>query len=147
MSHHTAVKGKTTEALFLKEFLAYGFDVSVPFGGSTPYDLLIDIDGTMFKIQCKTARLRKGVVIFESSSKPKGSKKKVPYDKGDRKVDFLAVFCPSNEGRYLVKPDSRVVRRLRVSTDPVVGRPLDQASNHEFDKVLGKVIDKVKKKK
>ena len=45
-----------------------GYEISVPFGENTRYDLLIE-DGTRFaRVQCKTGRLRNGAIRFPTCS-------------------------------------------------------------------------------
>jgi PD-(D/E)XK endonuclease len=42
--------------------------VLLPFGVNQRYDLVLDLDGHLVKAQCKTGRLRKGVVSFSTRS-------------------------------------------------------------------------------
>ncbi len=45
-----------------------GYELLVPFGENTRYDLVF-FDGSRFaRVQCKTGRLRDGAVIFRTSS-------------------------------------------------------------------------------
>lgn len=57
-------KGNISEAKVLNAFVQAGYLVWLPFGNGAPYDLLIDIQSNLLKVQVKTGRLRKGCVIF-----------------------------------------------------------------------------------
>jgi hypothetical protein len=69
------------------------------------YDLLID-DGTdIARVQCKTGRLRGGVVQFKTCSSyahhsNPGSRRARDYLD---QIDYFAVYCPETEGVYLVE--------------------------------------------
>jgi hypothetical protein len=45
-----------------------GFEVLLPFGENTRYDLAIRRDNSFELVQCKTGRLQKGAVIFRTAS-------------------------------------------------------------------------------
>lgn len=90
--------GNITEAKFLAKFLGMGLEVSKPFSGHARYDYIIeDPDGSLFKVQCKTGRLRSSCVRFQAAS-PAGK-----YDKSQ--IDLFAVYCPDNDGYYIIPVD------------------------------------------
>ena len=70
----TAIKGNTTEAAVLKAFLARGWGVLVPFGGGEPFDLVVHLgSGEFLRVQCKTARLLDGCMVFNGRSRTTGA--------------------------------------------------------------------------
>jgi PD-(D/E)XK endonuclease len=67
MEHPKTVGDCTTLAVMLA-LRSNGYDISVPFGENTRYDLILD-DGTRLRrIQCKTGRLRAGAIRFATAS-------------------------------------------------------------------------------
>jgi hypothetical protein len=50
------------------DFVRAGYLVSIPFGENHRYDLIIEKDFVLSRVQVKTGRLRKGVVIFNCFS-------------------------------------------------------------------------------
>lgn len=80
-----------------------GFELLLPFGENTRYDLVIDDGMRLARVQCKTGRLRRGAVVFATCSayghhrNPKTARR----DYGDQ-VDSFAVYCPETAGVYLI---------------------------------------------
>ena len=67
MEHPKAIGDRSTLAIMLALHEA-GYDLLVPFGENTRYDLVID-DGThLARVQCKTGRLREGAILFNTCS-------------------------------------------------------------------------------
>lgn len=90
-------------------FVKLGYRVSLPFGESTPYDLIVESpNDTLFRIQVKTGRLRNGVIRFAavSSHFHRGR----PATRYDGKIDAFAVYCPANDSCYLIDVSDICVR-------------------------------------
>jgi hypothetical protein len=116
-----------------------GFEVLLPFGENTRYDLAIRRDNSFELVQCKTGRLQKGAVIFRTAS----SYYHHPHPKMQSKhyrgqVDLFAVYCPETTGIYLIPivdlpqaraahlrvdpPRNNQIRRVRFASDYEIGR-------------------------
>ena len=96
-------KGKTTEAIILSILAQQGKAVLVPWGEER-YDLALDDDGRLIRIQCKTGVLRNGCVVFKTcitdARRPLG-------DGGYAgQVDAFAVYCAELNLAYLVPIDA-----------------------------------------
>ena len=96
---------------------ARGLPMLVPMGENTRYDLVLELGGSLARVQCKTGRLRKGAVLFKTCS----TYDHHPYAKPSRdyfgQVDYFAVYCPQTSGVYLVPIEAlptRVAAALRV---------------------------------
>ena len=88
---NTKTKGDIAESRVLAELVS-DFDVSIPFGDNTRYDLLVD-DGTkIWRVQVKHARCKEGKIKFHTVSKPtlRGNDKENRDYKGD--ADLFAVY-------------------------------------------------------
>ncbi|MDQ2968514.1 MAG: group I intron-associated PD-(D/E)XK endonuclease [Actinomycetota bacterium] len=80
-----------------------GHAVYLPFGENTRADFVID-DGTrLARVQCKTGRLRNGVVQFKtcSSYAHHSSPAAVARDYLGQ-IEYFAVYCPETSGIYLI---------------------------------------------
>lgn len=52
----TKQKGNITELQCAIAFINAGFKVSIPYGEDCKYDMIVDKDGNLYRIQCKTSR-------------------------------------------------------------------------------------------
>ena len=80
-----------------------GHAVYLPFGENTRADFVID-DGTrLARVQCKTGRLRNGVVQFKtcSSYAHHSNPASVARDYLGQ-IEYFAVYCPETGGIYLI---------------------------------------------
>ncbi len=96
-------KGEITEAIIIAEFLKLNISVARPFGDNQPYDLIIDINGGLKKVQIKTGRLRNGVVIFNAITSVNTliDKRRIVRNYIG-KIDYFAIYCPDTTECYLV---------------------------------------------
>jgi hypothetical protein len=118
MNHPKAIGDRSTLAVMLALYDA-GYQVLLPFGENTRYDLVI-YDGAHFhRVQCKTGRLRKGAVRFRaSSSYAHHPNPKITSRHYLGEVDYFAVYCPETGCVYLVPVEDAPLRHagsLRVS--------------------------------
>src|SRR5207244_6106005 len=91
--HPKTVGNRSTLAIMFGLFQA-GYEVLVPFGENTRYDLVIDDGRSLARVQCKTGRLRNGAVVFNTCSSyahhPNPKMIKRPY-RGE--IDYFGVYC------------------------------------------------------
>lgn len=89
--------GDLSELAILKRLVQLGYTVSVPYGKNQRYDVIVDTDGQLFKAQCKTGRLKNGVITFKVHSH---SRTGTRHYKGE--VDWFLVYCPETDLVYRV---------------------------------------------
>ena len=97
-----------------------GFLVAVPFGENTRYDLIIDDGEQLQRVQCKTGRLRRGAVLFNTCSSyahhPNPQVLKRDYA---GEIELFAVYCPETTDVYLIPiEDVRAKRRASLRVAP-----------------------------
>lgn len=90
--------GAATEGKVLAALIGSGHTVAVPFGVAR-YDLVLETPVGFKRVQCKTGRLRNGVVKFNVYSIDHGAKARRTYN-GD--ADLFGVYCPDIDKVYLV---------------------------------------------
>lgn len=80
--------------------LKKGYAILLPFGDSQRYDLVLDKEGTFFRVQCKNGRVRNGCIKFNTSSTEwyKGYRRKSYKEQ----IDYFGVYCPELDKSYLV---------------------------------------------
>jgi hypothetical protein len=137
--------GSITEAKVIAALVAAGKLVLLPHLSAPPYDLALDEDGRLRRIQCKTGRLTDGVVVFRphrlrAAHRESGWQRRVTAYTG--LIDYFGVYCPENDRVYLVPiedvtttrafsmrvspPRNNQVKRIRWADDYLV-RPIDTA--------------------
>ncbi len=108
-------RGNRSEGVILSAYLAAGFTVSIPFGAGASYDLVVDADSRLYKIQVKTAWVSGGCVVYKSQRRQPGvglTRRRYESDE----VDYFVVYCPSTETLYAVPAENHGMHgRLRLS--------------------------------
>lgn len=125
LSKHPVDVGQRSEAAILSELVRRGYRVLLPFGTNQRYDLVLDLDGTFVRAQCKTGRLRNGSVEFTArSTRVNTSRVFVRSYRGEAEI-FL-VYCHELERIYAVPvdeaPTSHMALRLKPARNGQVRR-------------------------
>lgn len=64
----TKQKGDITELACILALKRFGITVSIPYGENARYDLVADIGGKLYRIQCKTSSFKDGCLMFSCKS-------------------------------------------------------------------------------
>jgi PD-(D/E)XK nuclease superfamily protein len=117
---HPKAKGDRSTLAIMLALHEAGYDVLVPFGENTRYDLVIDDGVTLKRVQCKTGRLRQGAIRFaaRSSYAHHPNPKMIVRDYLGQ-IDYFGVYCAETGGAYLIPvedaPQVRANGSLRVA--------------------------------
>src|SRR5690348_12697220 len=86
--------------MVLAAFVQAGLPVSVPFGENQRYDLVVDVHGTLLRVQCKTGRAVQGasVLVFNATSHD-GHRARQGYR---NQADLFAVYSPHTRQIYVL---------------------------------------------
>jgi hypothetical protein len=95
-------KGEQTEAIVLAELVKRGFPVLLPFGDNQRYDFVVERGSDFVRLQCKTGRLRNGVVEFSCTSTYQTYRQVKRRTDYRGQIDAFIVFCYETEETYLV---------------------------------------------
>lgn len=109
-------KGDRSEAMILAVLLQAGKVVLQPFGDNQRYDLVIDDEGTFIRVQCKTGRVRDGVVRFNTCSSHHHRGKGWSDYRGQ--ADVFGVYVPETSKVYLVPVEDVPLQRAHFRVDP-----------------------------
>ncbi len=90
----TGERGNLSEARVLAALVGAGYFVAVPFGSGHKYDFVIDDTVQLFRVQCKTGRVRNGVLLFCAYSKSGNGAVRMNY-RG--LADLFAVLNPEDD--------------------------------------------------
>ena len=103
-------KGDATEALVLAALVRLGHRVLMPFSASAAYDLAVDLDGRLIRVQCKTLWPRDNCLLFNSCSTDHGRGR---IDYRDR-ADVFGVAWPEHGRVFMVPVEIAATRVTRL---------------------------------
>lgn len=138
-------KGILTEEELKLWFLKRGWSVSVPVGDDDRYDFIVDIDGKLLRMQCKTGNLkrRKGCLNFSTASIKYNSSgtHRTKYAESD--IDYFCTFNPEDHQVYIVPVgicgNECTLRLLPSISGQVKG--IKFASDYEGDKMIERILN------
>jgi len=109
---NTFQKGNLAESAIIKTALSKGYVVSVPFGDGSRYDLILDIQGELKKVQVKMGCLSKdqSYISFNTCSNNKGYNRQGYHGE----VDFIAVYNPDFDSCYLIPIEETGVSNMKL---------------------------------
>ena len=135
---HPKDVGDVTQAMVLAKLVEAGKQVLTPFGENVRYDLVIDEGDRFLRVQCKTGRLRNGVVKFNACSytyhHPNNRGLRVYQHHYRGAADLFGVYCPETRGVYLVPVDDVGTRAGSLRVDPTKNQQVKKirwARDHE----------------
>lgn len=98
---NTNQKGTIAEAKILARLLEIGRTVLRPYGTES-YDLALDDNGKLIRIQCKLGRLENGSIVFNAYT----SSRQVHMISYRGKADLFGVWCPEYDQVFLIPVES-----------------------------------------
>ena len=103
----TQIKGLKCELECITKFIENGFIVSIPYGNTSRYDLLVDAGNNhFFRIQCKTACQQKnGSYIIKTANQQFTAKSRNVKHYTKDQIDFI---CSIIEDQLVVIPVSLI---------------------------------------
>ncbi|WP_267641890.1 group I intron-associated PD-(D/E)XK endonuclease [Haloarchaeobius amylolyticus] len=126
---NTSRKGDETEALVLAELMRLGLSVSVPFGDSDRYDLIVDDGDRLHRVQCKTGSWVNGTVRFNLYSSTVGSDGRVDVPYSADQIDAYAVHSRETGDAYWVPVTETGDGEMRLRVDdPQPKAPLSRVN-------------------
>ena len=79
-----------------------GLSVSVPFGDNDRYDLVVDDEKRLYRVQCKTGSWVNGSVRFNLYTSTVGEEGRVDSDYTPEEIDVYAVYSEDTDQVYWV---------------------------------------------
>jgi hypothetical protein len=93
-------KGLMAELIFVVKAASMGFAVSKPYGDSEPYDLVVEQNGLLFRIQVKSVFTTSRWGYSISVARNRQHKPVVPYSA--QEIDFIAAYVVAHDAWYIV---------------------------------------------
>jgi len=96
--------GDYSEASFVAWCLRYGAGVSIPIGDRLPYDVIVDVLGTLIRVQVKTAYQRSEDTFSINLASVSTKDGEVVHNTYEGKVDAIVAYNLSSDKFYVLKP-------------------------------------------
>ena len=112
----TKTKGDLAELIVAADLARRGYQVSFPYGEDCDYDLIVDRNGRLERVQVKHSDSKGQVIRVQcySSSLTNGKvKHRKPYTQST--VDWIAVYDPRTDRCYYVSSDEFASGRYQLS--------------------------------
>lgn len=117
LSDHPVDIGQRTEASILAELVRRDYRVLLPFGVNQRYDLVLDMGDRFVRVQCKTGRLRNGVVQFKTCS-VRSNRRMTAIRGYEGEVELFLVYCRENDCVYCVPADEATGKEVWLRVEP-----------------------------
>jgi hypothetical protein len=135
----TNQKGAVAEAAIVKVAALLGIGVAKPLW-DVPYDLILDLPGTLIRVQCKWAVVRGEVVDVRCRRCRRGSNGFIHRGYDADEIDAVAAYCAELDRCFLI-PQAIAVGQIGVSlrltpTRNNQRRKIHWAENFEFGATL-----------
>ena len=129
----TVKQGEISEQIFaVKCFAEYGYMVSQP-NGTADYDLIVDVNGSLKKVQVKSSRNGNGNVNICKGTNGHSGLKKYPYP--EESIDFFAIHNILQDDWYIIpRGATGDAMNLRIALKRV-GKYSGYKNNWEFSHV------------
>src|SRR5437763_2667892 len=89
--------GTLAEMKIATELVELGFDVLWPAAAHGRYDLAVDLDGRLIRIQCKSAPVRGDLVVISARTSRRGPEGHRRGTYTPEEVDVIAAYSPALE--------------------------------------------------
>lgn len=88
---NTLIRGDINELQCILDFQKRGYYCSIPFSGSCRYDLIVDINDKLYKIQCKASSYSEdeGVLKMSATRSTTNTQRTVKYTYSEKEVDYF----------------------------------------------------------
>ena len=146
---NTLIRGDINELQCILDFQKRGYYCSIPFSGSCRYDLIVDINDKLYKIQCKASSYSEdeGVLKMSATRSTTNTQRTIKYTYSENEVDYFytswkeyGFLIPINEvstGKCLrIKPPKNGIQST-----------MSIASDYLIDNVIQSIITQTPIKK
>jgi hypothetical protein len=127
--------GERSEAIIIAELIKRGHRVLIPYGSNHRYDLVINVGGRFLRAQCKTGRLREGVIRFNTVSTRINTVRAFITPYGADQIDLFLIYCPETDRVYALDVGEAASGHGALRVDPAANgqaKRIRWAADHEL---------------
>jgi len=146
----TAIRGDINELQCILDFQKRGYYCSIPFSGSCRYDVVADIGGHLYRIQCKAASYKEdeGVLSIKTAHQTTNTKGTTRYQYTKEEVDYF--YTSWNNYSFLIplnEVSTQKYLRVKKPKNQGIQEQMSIASDYLFDNVVDSIVNNIPIKK
>lgn len=146
---NTLIRGDVNELQCILDFQKRGYYCSIPFSSSCRYDLIVDINDKLYKIQCKASSYseNEGVLKMSATRSTTNTQKTTRYTYSEKEVDYF--YTSWKEYGFLIPIDEVSTEKYLRIKPPRSGMQstMSIASDYLIDNVIQSIITQTPIKK
>ena len=129
-------KGEFVELVFVVKATGLGFAVSKPYGDSEPYDLIVEADGHLLRIQVKSAFTSQRQEYSVATARRRRRRGQLPHQYSARDIDFIAAYVAPHQVWYIV-PVKETATREHICLYPLGAKNTQGGRYEKYREVWG----------
>jgi hypothetical protein len=138
----TDQKGNVAEMAVMLAATKLGIDVYRPVGEGGRYDVIVELDERLWRIQCKWAPRHDDVIVFRCYSCRRNRDGLLRRTYSDGEIDAFAAYCPDLDRCYFLPYEcfsgrTQILLRLSASKNNQA-QGINWAREYEFAATLGR---------
>lgn len=126
--------GDLSELKIIGAFISSGYQVAIPFGDNSKFDVVLIDSDEMYRVQCKTAWTDgPGSFRFNTHSQTTkdGQYHETTYEHA---IEAFAVYYPQDDKVYWIEPGDAASKKMNLRTSAKIDHPsINWAADYEFD--------------
>lgn len=134
------VKGELVEQIVITELMKLGVIVSKPIGDNQPYDIIVEHNNILYKVQIRTLWKEENRNSLKLSFLSRRINTKKSYSTSNKdKVDFYIGYSFETEKCYVVRTNEYINSNsisLQLGSDIKYGKNKNYATDFELNKIF-----------
>lgn len=138
---NTLIRGDVTELQCILSFQERGYYCSIPFSGSCRYDIVVDINNKLYRIQCKSSTFHEedGTLRMKALRSTTNTRQTTHYKYTKDEIDYFYTFW-NGYGFLIPVEEVSTEKYLRVKKPQHIQSTMSIASDYLLDNVLESII-------
>lgn len=139
----TLIRGDVNELHCILDFQKRGYYCSIPFSGSCRYDLIVDINNKLLRIQCKSSSYHEedGTLRMNTTRSTTNTKETIKYSYSKEEIDYFYTSW-KQYGFLIPVEETSTTKYLRVDIPKQgIQSTMSIASDYLIDNVINSIIN------
>lgn len=143
--------GNVNELKCISRFIELGYECSIPYGNGAKYDFIVDVNGELLRIQCKSSSHPKkngivdeNAIQFDTVSQTTNTQKTTKHTYNNQQIDYFATSY--NNKIYIIPVDECSTSKTLRFVAPKNNSKYNKAEDYEIEKRFSPAKDLIQSK-